>query len=526
MKVLVSDQLSEVGVKIFQETPEIDVDVNTGLTPEELKAIIGQYDGLVIRSATKVTSEIIDAAGNLKVIGRAGIGLDNVDIPAASKHGIVVMNTPEGNTITTAEHTIAMMFALSRNIPQATASLKDGKWEKKKLKGQELFNKTLGLIGVGHIGRIVANRARGMKMKVIVYDPYIKPDAIEKMELEPVSFDELLNRADYISVHTPKTEETTDIINKEAISKMKKGAMVINCARGGIINENDVHDALKSGHLGGAAFDVFTTEPPGKTELMDMPNVICTPHLGASTKEAQDNVAKDVAEQIVAYLLHGTIKNAVNVPSVSAELMATLRPYVTLIERMGAFQAQLADSAILEVQIDYSGTVTQYDLGPMTTAALKGLLTPILKDDVNFINAPHIAADRGIKVIESKSNTAQDFASLVKLTVKTLEGKNIISGTIFGKKLPRILRINDFYLEAIPEGHNLFIHNIDQPGAIGRIAATLGKNNINISHMKVGKEKKNNKNIILLTTSDFVSHDILEDLRGLEDVISVRRIEL
>ncbi|MBW2217387.1 MAG: phosphoglycerate dehydrogenase, partial [Deltaproteobacteria bacterium] len=263
MKVLVSDPLSEVGVKIFQETPGIDVDVNTGLAPEELKAIIGQYDGLVIRSATKVTSEIIDAAGNLKVIGRAGIGLDNVDIPAASKRGMVVMNTPEGNTITTAEHTIAMMFALSRNIPQATASLKEGKWEKKKLKGQELFNKTLGLIGVGHIGRIVASRAKGMKMKVIVYDPYIKPDAVEKQDLEPVSFDELLKRADYISVHTPKTDETTNIINKETISKMKKGAMVINCARGGIINENDVCEALKSGHLGGAAFDVFSTEPPG-----------------------------------------------------------------------------------------------------------------------------------------------------------------------------------------------------------------------------------------------------------------------
>ncbi len=526
MKVLVSDPLSEVGVKIFQETPGIDVDVNTGLAPEELKAIIGQYDGLVIRSATKVTSEIIDAAGNLKVIGRAGIGLDNVDIPAASKRGMVVMNTPEGNTITTAEHTIAMMFALSRNIPQATASLKEGKWEKKKLKGQELFNKTLGLIGVGHIGRIVADRAKGMKMKVIVYDPYIKPDAIEKLDLEPVSFDELLRRADYITVHTPKTDETANIINKETLAKLKKGAMVINCARGGIINENDVCEALKSGHLGGAAFDVFSTEPPGKTELMDIPNFICTPHLGASTTEAQDNVAQDVAEQIVAYLLNGTIKNAVNVPSASAELMATLRPYVTLVERMGAFQAQLAESAILEVQIDYSGTVTEYDPAPMTTAALKGLLTPILKDDVNFINAPHIAAERGIKVIESKSNTSQDFASMVKLTVKTLEGKNIISGTIFGKKLPRILRINDFYLEAIPEGHNLFIHNMDKPGAIGRIATILGKNNINISHMKVGEERKNKKNVILLTTSDIVTHDILEELRGLEDVFSARRIEL
>ena len=526
MKVLVSDPLSEVGVKIFQETPGIDVDVNTGLAPEELKAIIGQYDGLVIRSATKVTSEIIDAAGNLKVIGRAGIGLDNVDIPAASKRGMVVMNTPEGNTITTAEHTIAMMFALSRNIPQATASLKEGKWEKKKLKGQELFNKTLGLIGVGHIGRIVASRAKGMKMKVIVYDPYIKPDAVEKQDLEPVSFDELLKRADYISVHTPKTDETTNIINNETIKKMKKGTMVINCARGGIVNENDVCDALKTGQLGGAAIDVFTTEPPGKIELMDLTNFICTPHLGASTKEAQDNVAQDVAEQIVAYLLNGTIKNAVNVPSVSAELMTTLRPYVTLVERMGSFQAQLADSAILEVKIEYSGTVTEYDIAPMTTAILKGLLTPILKDDVNFINAPHIAAERGINVIESKNNISRDFAGLIKLTVRTLEGENIISGTIFGKNLPRILRINNFYLEAIPEGHNLFIHNMDRPGAIGQIASTIGKNNININRMQVGEEKESNKNIILLTTSDTVSEEILEELRGQDNVFSARKIEL
>jgi len=526
MKVLVSDQLSDVGINLLRETPEIDVDVNTGLSPEELKAIIGQYDGLVIRSATRVTADIIEKAVSLKVIGRAGIGLDNVDIPSASHRGIVVMNTPEGNTITTAEHTIAMILSLSRNIPQGTASLKEGKWEKKKLKGRELFNKTLGLIGVGHIGRIVADRAKGMKMKVIVYDPYIKPEAIEKQDLEPVSFDELLRRADYITVHTPKTDETSNIINKDTIAKMKKGAMVVNCARGGIINEDDVCEALKSGHLGGAAFDVFSTEPPEKIELMNLPNFICTPHLGASTTEAQDNVAQDVAKQIVAYLLHGTIKNAVNVPSISAELMATLRPYVTLVERMGSFQSQLADSAIIEAKIDYSGTVTEYDLAPLTTAVLKGLLTPILKDDVNFVNAPHIAAERGIKVVESRSRTSQDFASLVKLSVKTLEDENIISGTIFGKKLLRILRINNFYMEAIPEGHNLLIHNLDKPGAIAQIAAILGKYNINISRMQVGEQKEKKQNVILLTTNTTVNEEILEQLRGLDNVFSARKIEL
>ncbi len=526
MKVLVSDPLSEVGVKILQEAPSIEVEVNTGLTQEELKRVIAQYDALVIRSATKVTAEIIGAAQNLKVIGRAGIGLDNVDISAASQRGIVVMNTPEGNTITTAEHTIALILSLSRNIPQATASLKDGKWEKKKLQGHEVFNKTLGLIGAGHIGRIVADRAKGMKMKVIVYDPYIKPDAIERLDLEPVSFEELLRRADFITIHTPKTNETANMINRDTIAKMKEGAMVINCARGGIVNEDDLYEALKSGPLGGAAFDVFSMEPPGKNKLMGLPNFICTPHLGASTTEAQDNVAKDVAEQIVDYLLHGTVKNAVNVPGISAELMNTLRPYAILVERMGSMQAQLAGSAILGAQIDYSGSITEYDVSPLTTAMLKGLLTPILRDDVNFVNAPYIAADRGIKVVESKSKTSEDFASLIKLSISTLEGENIVSGTIFGKKMPRILRINNFYLEAIPEGHNLLIQNEDCPGVIGTIGSTLGKRGINICRMQVGEERHEKQNVIFLTTSSIVSDEILEELCGLEHVYSARRIEL
>ena len=526
MKVLISDPLSEIGIKIFKDTPGIDVDENIGLTPEELKGIIGQYDGLAIRSATKVTAEIIEAAKNLKVIGRAGIGLDNVDIPAASQRGIVVMNTPEGNTITTAEHTLAMIMSLSRNIPQATASLKEGKWEKKSLKGREVFNKTLGLVGAGHIGRIVARRAKGLKMKVIVYDPYIKPEAVEKMDLEPVSFDDFLKRSDYITIHTPKTNETSDMFNKETIAKMKKGAMLINCARGGIVNEDDLYEALESGHLGGAAIDVFVTEPPGKTKLMTLSNFICTPHLGASTTEAQDNVAKDVAEQIVAYLLHGTVKNAVNIPSVSSELMNTLRPYVTLAERMGALQSQLADSAIIEARIDYSGVVTEYDLAPLTTAMLKGLLTPILKDDVNFVNAPFIAADRGIKIVESKSDLAEDFASLIKLTIKTLESENIVSGTIYGKKMPRIVSINDFHLEAVPEGHNLFIHNQDKPGVIGIIGSTLGKEGINISRMQVGEDRGKNQNVIFLTTNAIVTDEVLEKLRGLEHIYSARKIEL
>lgn len=526
MKVLVSDSLSEVGVKIFQDTQDIEVDVNVGLSPDELKEIIGQYHGLVIRSATKVTAEILEAAHNLKVVGRAGIGLDNVDIPAASQRGIVVMNTPEGNTITTAEHTMSMIMALSRNIPQATSSLKQGKWEKKKLQGRELFNKTLGLVGAGHIGQIVADRAKGMKMKVIVYDPYIKPDIVEKLDLEPVSLDELFKRADYITIHTPKTDETANLINKDSIAKIKKGAMLINCARGGIVNEDDLYDALESGHLAGAALDVFITEPPGEIKLMSLPNFICTPHLGASTREAQVNVAVDVAEQIVDYLLHGTVKNAVNVPSVSAELMTTLRPYATLTEKLGAFQTQLIDSGITEVTINYSGTVTEYDTTPLTTAMLKGLLTPILKDDVNFINASHIAADRGIKVVESKTTTSEDFASLISLKVNAMDGENIVAGTIFGKTMPRILRINDFYLEAIPEGHNLLIHNLDVPGMIGKIALALGSKGINIARMEVGQKKKEKQNVILLAIDAPADEETLEELRNVENIFSVRKIEL
>lgn len=526
MKVLVSDPLSEEGVKVFQESPDIEVDVVTDLTPEELKGIIGDYHALVIRSTTRVTAEIIEGAHNLKVIGRAGTGLDNVDIPAVSKKGIVLMNTPGGNTITAAEHTIGMIMALSRNIPQATASLKQGKWEKEKFQGWELFNKTLGIIGVGRIGRLVAERAKGMKMKVIAYDPYIKPNTIERLDVEPVSFDELLQRSDYITIHAPRTDETANMINRETIARMKRGAMLINCARGGIVNENDLYDALESGHLSGAALDVFSKEPPGKTKLMSLHNFICTPHLGASTKEAQDKVATDVAKQIVAYLLYGSVENAVNVPGISPELITTLRPYAILAERMGSLQAQLADSAILEVQINYSGTVTDYDMSPLTTAMLKGLLTPILKDEVNFVNAPLIATERGIKVVESKTKTSEDFSSLIKLTVKTSDTENIVSGTIFGNKLIRILRINKFYLEAIPEGHNLLITNLDRPGVIGRITSTLGRYEVNISRMQVGQEKQKKQNVIFLATNLSVNDEILEKLRNLDDVFSVRRIEL
>jgi D-3-phosphoglycerate dehydrogenase len=522
----VSDKLADVGVKMFEDAPGIYVDVKVGLSPEELRDIIKEYDGLVIRSATKVTNDILEAATRLKVIGRAGIGLDNVDIPTATKQGVVVMNTPSGNVVTTAEHTIAMLLSLSRNIPRATASLKAGLWEKKKLQGREVFNKTLGILGYGRIGSIVASRARGLKMQVIVHDPYANKELMERAGFELVSLEELYWRSDYITIHVPKSEETTNFINQEAFDQMKPGVMIINCARGGIVNEKDLAEALKSGKVAGAALDVFETEPPAKSPLFEFDNVVCTPHLGASTAEAQTNVAVAVAEQMIKYLQSGTITNAVNVPSVSGELLAKLQPYLTLAERIGCLQAQMAAGAIKTVTIRYLGDFLGLDMMPVTTAAVKGLLTPFLKDDVNFVNAPVIAKERGIKVTESRSMEAEDFTNLIAIHVIASEGSNTISGTIFGKQEPRIVRINNFRLEAVPEGHLLLIYNIDEPGAIGSIGTVLGKHNINIARMHVGRETKGDKNVIFLDTDTPAPPETLEELRALPSVKSVTSLEL
>jgi D-3-phosphoglycerate dehydrogenase len=526
LKVLVSDKLADIGVKMFEDAEDIDVDVNTGLSPDELNAIIGDYDGLVIRSATKVTQEILEAAPRLKVVGRAGIGLDNVDIPAATKRGVVVMNTPEGNVVTTAEHAIAMMLALSRNIPQGTAALKDGRWEKKNLQGKEIFKKTLGVLGYGRIGSIVADRARGLKMTVLVYDPYANKELVERRGFEMVSLEELFKRSDYLTIHVPKLKETINLINKASFDQMKPGVMVIHCARGGIVNEEDLAEALASGKVGGAALDVFETEPPGSSPLFKFDNVICTPHLGASTAEAQTNVAVAVAEQIIRYLQTGTIINAVNVPSVTGELLTKLQPYLTLAERMGCLHAQLASGALTDVTIRYSGNFEDLDLAPATIAALKGLLTPILKDEVNFVNAPVIAKERGMKVIESRSVDSEDYSNLITMEATAEEGSNTISGTIFGKHEPRIVRINDFRLEVYPEGHLLLIHNEDKPGAIGSIATVLGQHRINIARMHVGQEKDGDRNVIFIDTDTPAPPETLEELRALPLVKSVIPLEL
>ena len=526
MKVLVSDILGEIGIKMFQDEPGIEVDVNTGLAPEELKKIIGEYEGLVIRSATKVTEEILEAAKKLKVVGRAGIGLDNVDIPAATKRGVVVMNTPTGNVVTTAEHTIAMMMALTRNIPWGTSTLKEGLWEKKKLQGREVFKKVLGIIGLGKIGSIVADRARGLKMQVIVHDSFVAPEQIEKAGFKPVSLDELYRRADYITLHVPKLKNTLGLLNKAAFEKMKDGVMIINCARGGIIDEADLNEALRSGKVAGAALDVFETEPPGVCPLFEVDRVICTPHLGASTLEAQTNVAVQVAEQIIAYLKEGTVINAVNVPAVSGDLLEKIGPLLTLADRMGCLLAQLAAGPVKEVVIEYAGDFQDLDLSPVRTAVLKGLLTPMIKDDVNFVNAEVLAKERGLKVTETTIPETEDYINLITVRAYYADGKSKVAGTIFGQKDPRVVNINNFRLELHPNDRFILIHNHDKPGAIGSIGSLLGDHKINISKMRVGQEEGGDKTMIFIRTDDLIPDDVMAKLEALPLNISVRAFEL
>lgn len=526
MKVLVSDNLGETGIKMFEDEEGIEVDVKTGLSPEELKEIIAGYDALAIRSATKVTEDLLASAEKLKVVGRAGIGLDNVDIPAATKHGVAVMNTPGGNTVTTAEHAIAMMMTLTRNIPQGTSSLKEGRWDKKKLQGREVLNKTYGVIGFGNIGSIAADRARGLKMRVVIYDPIVTPERIEKAGFESVTLEELYRQSDYITIHVPKLKQTTGLLNKEAFDQMKDGVMIINCARGGIVDESDLYNAITSGKVAGAALDVFETEPPGKIPLLELDQVICTPHLGASTSEAQTNVAVAVADQIIQYLKNDTVINAVNVPSVTGDLLKKLGPFLSLGDRMGCLQAQLCNGPLKEIAIEYSGDFQGLDLSPVTTSVVKGLLAPLVTDDVNSVNAPVLAKDMGINVTETSSSESSDYSNMIKVKVITTEMTTIVAGTIFGKNDPRVVRINDFSVEMVPMGHLALIYNLDEPGAIGSIGTILGGNGINIARMQVGQDKDGVNNIIFLRTDTPMPDDILEKLRALSIIKDVTVLEL
>jgi D-3-phosphoglycerate dehydrogenase len=525
-KVLVSDPLSKRGLEILAKAEVLKVDVKPGLPPEELKKIIPDYDAIIIRSETKMTRDLIEVADHLKVIGRAGIGLDNVDLPAATKKGIVVMNTPQENAIAAAEHTMAMMFAISRKIPQATASMKAGKWEKKKFMGVELYNKVLGVMGIGVIGTIVADRARALMMRVIAFDPYISKEAAEKNGVDLVSLDELLRQSDFITVHTPLLEETRNLIDKKAFAKMKDGVILINCARGGIINEPDLYEAIRSGKVAGASLDVFEKEPAIGNPLLDLEEVVCTPHLGASTGEAQENVAIAIAKQVVDYLLRGEARNAVNMPMVSPDLLPLLRPYIRLGEKLGSFLAQISHYAIEEVVIEYQGDLVEHGTKPVLTSILKGLLTPFVGETVNYVNAPVMAKERGIKVKESTSTKGEDFTSLIGITVKSKMEQNYIAGTLFGRQELRIVRLNDFLIEAIPEGHILLVNNYDKPGVIGNIGHALGSKSINIATMQFGRDRMGGNAISLLHLDTPLSPGMMGEILRLPNIISVRQIEL
>ena len=525
MKILVSDNLSDKGVTILKDAG-FEVDVKTGMTPDELKAVIGQYHGIVIRSATKLTEDVIAVAENLKVIGRAGSGLDNVDKPAASKKGIVVMNTPGGNTITTAEHTIAMMLALARKVPQATGSMKACKWEKKKFTGVELYLKTLGVVGLGQIGKEVAKRAQGLEMKIIAFDPFLDEAKASEMGVESVSVEEIFKRADFITFHTPLTAETKNIVNAKSIKTMKPGVRLINCARGGIINETDILEALNSGHVAGVALDVFEVEPPGDTALICHENVICTPHLGAATDEAQVNVAVAVAEQIVDYLKFGTIRNAVNFPSIPADQIPTLKPYIALAEGLGSFAAQVFGTGISEVSLEYKGEAAELKVEPITIAALKGMLTPVLEETVNFVNAPFIAKERGIEVKETKSTDSGDHHSVLTIILKGKDKTMSFSGTLYGRREPRIIMVDGFPVEIIPEGTILVISNNDKPGVIGGIGTMMSKHDINIAWMHFGRETAGGMAISVVAVDTPMTEDQMEELKKLPNILSAKQIHI
>ncbi len=519
-KVLISDKLSPAAVEIFRKRG-IEVDLKPGLSPTELRAIIGEYDGLAIRSATKVTKELLEVAPRLKVVGRAGIGVDNVDVRSATARGVVVMNTPHGNTITTAEHAIAMMFALARQIPEASASTKAGKWEKNRFMGVELTAKTLGLIGCGNIGSIVADRAVGLKMRVLAYDPYLSEKKALELGVEKADLDTVLARADFITIHTPLTDATRNILSRDALAKTKKGVRVINCARGGLVDEAALADAIKSGHVAGAALDVFETEPATNSPLFGLENVVCTPHLGAATAEAQENVALHVAEQMSDFLLTGAVSNAINMASVSAEDAPRLKPYLELCRLLGAFAGQLTqarEGMLRRVTIEYEGQVAALNHRPLTAAMLAGLMSPLMVG-VNMVNAPVVARDHGIDVAETVHDRPTEYLTLIRVTVETDTLSRTVSGTLFAGSRPRIVEIKGIRIEADFAPHMLYVTNQDKPGFIGRFGATLAGAGINIATFHLGRADQGGDAICLVSVDESVPEPVLEMVRTLPLVV-------
>jgi D-3-phosphoglycerate dehydrogenase len=513
-KVLVSDKLSETAVQIFRDRGvEVDYLPDLGKDKEKLLELIGQYDGLAIRSATKVTEKLLEAAGNLKVVGRAGIGVDNVDIPAASKKGVIVMNTPFGNSITTAEHAIAMMFAVARQIPEASTSTHSGKWEKSAFMGVELFNKTLGVIGAGNIGSIVIDRALGLHMKVVAYDPFLSEERADKLGVEKVDLDELLRRSDFITLHVPLTDKTRNILSAEALTKTKPGVRIINCARGGLVDEAALAAALKDGRVAGAAFDVFAEEPATNSPLFNLPNVVVTPHLGASTTEAQENVALQVAEQMSDYLLTGAVQNALNMPSVTAEEAKTMGPWVALAGHLGTFVGQLTDEPIRAINILYNGEVSTMNTAALNASAMAGIMKAT-NPDVNMVSAPIIAKDRGIQCSTTTQEKSGVFDSYIKLTVVTDERERSIAGTVFSDGKPRFIQIKGITIDAEIGRHMLYTTNEDVPGIIGALGQTMGSNGVNIANFTLGRSTKNGDAIALLYVDEPVPAKAIEALIG------------
>lgn len=517
-KVLISDALSPAAVQIFKDRGiEVEFQPALGKDKEKLATVIGNYDGLAIRSATKVTAKILEWAKDLKVIGRAGIGVDNVDIPAATARGIIVMNTPFGNSITTAEHAISLMLALARQIPEADASTRAGKWEKNRFMGVEIFGKTLGVVGCGNIGSIVADRATGLRMKVVAFDPFLSQERADDLGVEKVEIDELFRRADFITLHTPLTDKTRNIINAGAIKKMKKGVRIINCARGGLVDEGALYEALKNGQVAGAAFDVFVTEPATENPLFHLPNVVCTPHLGAATSEAQENVALQIAEQMSDYLLRGAITNAINFPSISAEEAPKLKPFIALAEKLGSFAGQLTETGISKVQLAYEGAVAQMNTKALTSAALAGLLRPML-GDVNVVSAPVVAKERGIVVEEVTREMPEDYESLITVTVTTERQTRHVSGTVFADGRPRIVNIKGIRMDAEFGPSMIYITNLDKPGFIGKFSSTLGEAGINIATFHVGRDAPGGNAVALIEIDGDLPEAVLAKVRALPQV--------
>ncbi|MEE2658666.1 MAG: phosphoglycerate dehydrogenase [Candidatus Latescibacterota bacterium] len=527
MKVLISDKVDPGCVEILERGGEITVDIHTGLCPEELLEVIGGYEGLIVRSATQVTEEIIGRAERLRAIGRAGAGVDNIDVDAATRRGMVVMNTPGGNSVSTAEHTMAMLMALARNVPQATASLKDGRWDRSKYIGVELAGKTIGVIGLGKVGGEVAQRAAGFRMSVLGYDPYLAEEAVHQYG-KLADLEQIWAEANFITVHMPLTPQTHNMINAETLAKCREGVRILNCARGGIVDEGALLDALNSGKVAGAALDVFEEEPPpADYKLLQHENVIATPHLAASTQEAQTSVALQVADQVRELLVGGVIRNAVNVPSLDPEVYQVLRPYLQLAEYLGRAQAQLAEGQLERITIEYRGVVAEQPTSALTSAVLKGIMETIAAEGaVNFVNAPILAQERGIGVEELKSREPEDFASLITVIYQTNQGPRVLSGTLFGKRDPRIVRLDEYELDAVPEGHMLFYVNNDIPGIIGRIGTIMGTHKVNIAQMSCGRQQVGGRALTVLNIDSYVPDEVLEELLSDPHILWARPVEL